>query len=194
MANVYRAADSEALRLAARQPDLIDVTVYDADDPISAGQRWESALLTLADSTQITVDLMDQQWSELTKAIEEQSNGETVKFGLNLDSPDYSNARLYDDLDVVITAGRAARLLEERAPEEMTYTDHRADNVRRAMRAADALSTYGLKYEPSDQDIATTLGDFVGDLLHYCDAVGVSLYDALRRGEGDYDAECKGAF
>lgn len=64
--------------------------------------------------------------------------------------------------------------------------DDRADRALAGIRAYAAVTFYG------DEVLTTILGDFLGDLRHACDALGVDWQRVTDSGSGHYEAEIRG--
>ena len=67
----------------------------------------------------------------------------------------------------------------------------RDDNDERASRALEAVRCYATQCYAAES-IVTILGDFLGDLRHLCDAVGLTWQDVLESGAMHHDAEIRG--
>ncbi len=71
--------------------------------------------------------------------------------------------------------------------------DEQADNDARAYFAGQALVTYR-DIVRGDEDFDTTISDFLSDLRHLCDALGVNFDECSDRGAYYYEAEIRGEF
>lgn len=67
------------------------------------------------------------------------------------------------------------------------------DNGVRALRAGDGLITYARTCNTAREEAMTVFGDFLGDLHHLADVMGVDWDEAQRRGAVHYTAELYGA-
>ncbi|WP_201453729.1 hypothetical protein [Rhodococcus sp. WAY2] len=67
------------------------------------------------------------------------------------------------------------------------------DNGVRALRAGDGLISYARICTTDREEALTVFGDFLGDLHHLADAMGVDWDEAQRRGAVHYTAELYGA-
>lgn len=73
-------------------------------------------------------------------------------------------------------------------------TDVAHDNLRRAGFAANAVLAYVAQTFPGGcgEDFETVIGDLLGDLMHLCDAVGVSFDALVEQGHSHYQPELRG--
>ncbi|MFV9459522.1 hypothetical protein ACNJ7E_39610 [Rhodococcus sp. NM-2] len=67
------------------------------------------------------------------------------------------------------------------------------DNGVRALRAGDGLISYARTCNTDREEAMTVFGDFLGDLHHLADVMGVDWDEAQRRGTVHYTAELYGA-
>jgi hypothetical protein len=74
--------------------------------------------------------------------------------------------------------------------DRITGDDAQEDNTVRAQFAALAVKTFGDRVAPGE-DIETLIGDLLANLMHLCDAAGISFYILLERGRMHYDAELR---
>ena len=111
--------------------------------------------------------------------------------------------------DEIMTAYHAERLADVDSPAQLAaafagrirpnftydYDDDSQvhDNSVRALRAGDGLITYARICNTDQEEAVTVFGDFLGDLHHLADAMGVDWDEAQRRGEVHYTAELYGA-
>ncbi len=74
---------------------------------------------------------------------------------------------------------------------EYEDVDHQRCNDVRASWAAQGVIAYGhhLGGAEMNDEIATLIADFLGDMHHLCDALGVSFEDAVNRAIRDHNEE-----
>lgn len=81
-------------------------------------------------------------------------------------------------------------------PQDFTYGEGAecvADNTRRAGFAAVGLLAYADRVRDNDEDFGTIISDFMGDLMHLADLLGVDFDEQLDRSRVHYEAELRGA-
>lgn len=96
------------------------------------------------------------------------------------------------DLDEVFLSDLAAPTRDPDETEEVAAV--RDDNDERAHRALGGVRAYAAEtyFGDSGESVRTVLGDFLGDLRHACDALGLAWPDVHRTGAGHYRAELHG--
>ncbi|MEU2006967.1 hypothetical protein ACH47B_37845 [Rhodococcus sp. NPDC019627] len=111
--------------------------------------------------------------------------------------------------DEIMTEFRAERLPDIDSPAQLATASARKtrpnftddyddgsqvhDNGVRALRAGDGLICYARTCNTDQEETMTVFGDFLGDLHHLADAMGVDWDEAQRRGAVHYTAELYGA-
>lgn len=79
---------------------------------------------------------------------------------------------------------------------DMRYSDtpeaNRHDNTRRAGFALAAVQEYARVCNEADEEPEIVISDFLGDLRHLCDAVGLSFEALSDHGDWHYQAEVTG--
>jgi len=83
--------------------------------------------------------------------------------------------------------------LMEHLGEHLHDVDPAQDNTVRAGFAATGVKAFAQRVGTyHHEDMETNLSDFLCDLMHLCDALGISFEDMVSRGAFHYDAELRG--
>jgi len=83
--------------------------------------------------------------------------------------------------------------LPEHLGEHLDGADTVEDNSVRAGFAATAVKAFAKRVGTHDwEDMETNLSDLLCDLMHLCNALGISFEDMVSRGAFHYDAELRG--
>lgn len=77
----------------------------------------------------------------------------------------------------------------------INVTSEQQRNTIRSLWGANAFVAYATCLSPSErrEEIATSFSDFLGDLMHTADALGIDFEDALDDAQGNYREEISGA-